>query len=141
LGQFMRRLSMCFAAGAFGALVNSLVVWYFGKMGIPQQFGVSISPALTPSYLYPRLVWGGLWGGLFILNVMRSGFFTGVLGRGVLLSFIPTLFQLYYVFPFLLGKSVMGTALGSFTPLFVIFYNALWGISAALWLYTTTGDK
>jgi hypothetical protein len=36
---------------------------------------------------------------------------------------------------------MMGTALGNFTPLFVIFYNAVWGVSAALWLHTTMGDK
>jgi hypothetical protein len=132
---------MCFAAGVFGALVNSLVVWYFGHMGIPQRFAVSIAPQLTPIYLYPRLVWGGLWGGLFMVNVMRGSFFTGIISRGVLLSLLPTLFQLFYVFPFLIGKGMMGAALGSFTPLFVIFFNAVWGISAALWLYTTTGEK
>lgn len=139
--QFMRRLSICFSSGVFGALMNSLLIWYFGQVGIPQHFGVSISPALTPHYLYPRLVWGGVWGGLFMLNVMRGGFFSGVLGRGIILSLLPTIFQLFYVFPFLLGKGMMGATLGSLTPLFVIFYNAIWGISTALWLHAAMGDK
>jgi hypothetical protein len=142
LSLFLRRLSMSFSAGVFGALVNSLTIWYFGEIGIPKQFGVSIAPQLTPFYMYPRLVWGGLWGGLFMLNVMRGGsFYIGVFCRGILLSLFPTMFQLFYIFPFLVGKGMMGTALGSFTPLFVIFFNAIWGISAALWLYSTSGDK
>ncbi|MBE9536182.1 MAG: hypothetical protein IMF07_03295, partial [Proteobacteria bacterium] len=42
--------------------------------------------------------------------------------------------QLYYVFPYMAGKGVMGIKLGGFTPLFVLAFNAVWGITTALWL-------
>lgn len=136
----LRRVSLFFAAGSFGALVNSLAVWYLGRKGVPQRFEVSIAPALSAAYLYPRLVWGGLWGMLFAIPLWRDGFWVGVFSRGILFSFFPTLFQLFYVFPVLLGKGMMGTMLGKLTPVFVCFYNALWGFSAALWLYAVRRD-
>lgn len=135
MDRFLRRVSICFAAGCFGGLVNSLVVWYLGRKGIPQTFGVAIAPGLSPAFLYPRLAWGGLWGLLFMLPVWKGGFWTGVFSRGILFSFIPTLFQLFCVFPFILGKGMLGLSLGKLTPVFVCFYNAAWGFCAALWLY------
>jgi hypothetical protein len=35
------------------------------------------------------------------------------------------------VFPLKADKGVMGLDLGVFTPLFVIFFNAVWGLVAA----------
>lgn len=135
LARVLDRLSICLAAGAFGAIINSLVVWYFGRKGIPQRFGVTIAPALSAGFLYPRLVWGGIWGVLFSVPLWRDGFWTGVFSRGILFSLLPTLFQLFYVFPVLMGKGMMGAGFGKLTPVFVCFYNAVWGFSAALWLY------
>lgn len=133
------RASMAYAAGCVGALVNSWVVWYLGSKGIPQKFGVAIAPAWSAAYLYPRLVWGGLWGLLFVLPMWQSGFWTGVFSRGILFSIVPTLFQLLYVFPYLAGKGMMGLALGKLTPVFVFLYNAVWGLCAALWLHLAKG--
>ena len=129
------RASLAFAAGCVGALANSWLVWYLGRKGIPQMFGVAMAPAWSTAYLYPRLVWGGLWGLLFILPIWRSGFWTGVFSRGILFSLAPTLFMLLYVFPYLAGKGMFGLALGKLTPVFVFLYNAVWGFCAALWLY------
>ncbi|HOV85141.1 MAG TPA: hypothetical protein PLM79_02195 [Syntrophobacteraceae bacterium] len=136
----MRRISIVFAGGVFGAFVNSLLAWYLGRKGIPQQFGVAIAPAWSAQYLYPRLVWGGLWGLVFLAPAWRSGFWVGVFARGVLFSLLPTLFQLLYVFPVLQGKAVLGLTLGKLTPVFVFFYNAVWGFCAALWTYGSKGD-
>ena len=58
----MKRLLILFAAGCLGALANSLLVWLSGDLGITRSMGVSIAPALTPNWLYPRIVWGGIWG-------------------------------------------------------------------------------
>ena len=132
-----RKISLVFAAGCAGALVNSVVVWYFGIMGLPQKVGVSIAPALTPLFLYPRIVWGGMWGLAFMLPLPRRGFWVGVFSRGILLSFFPTLFQLFVVYPVLQHRGMMGLTLGKLTPVFVFFYQTVWGVSAALWLRMT----
>jgi hypothetical protein len=129
------RLSVGFAAGCLGALVNSWLVCYLGQRGIPQLLGVTLAPKWSLAFLYPRLVWGGLWGLLFALPIWRGTFWIGVFSRGILFSLAPTAFQLFYVFPNLLGKGALGLALGKLTPLFVFGYNVVWGLAAALWVY------
>lgn len=137
----LQRVSLCFAAGCAGGLVNALVVWFFGTKGIPQKFGVSIAPALSLAFLYGKIVWGGLWGLVFLIPVWQGGFWVGVFGRGILLSVLPSLVQLFYVFPVMMGKGTMGLALGKLTPMFVCLYNAAWGLAAALWLHATGDGK
>ena len=129
----MRNLSLVFAAGCWGALWNSLAVWLGGYLGIAPALGVHIAPALTPAFLYPRLVWGGLWGLLFLLPGGRWSF----PARGLLFSLAPTLVQLCLVFPLMAHKGVLGLQLGSLTPLMVVLYNAIWGYAAGLWLNRT----
>jgi hypothetical protein len=126
----MRNLSLVFVAGCWGALWNSLVVWLCGLLGIAAALGVHIAPALTPAFFYPRLVWGGLWGLLFLL----PGGGRSLPARGLLFSLAPTLVQLFVVFPMMAHKGVLGLQLGSLTPLMVVFYNAVWGYAAGLWL-------
>src|SRR5512143_3600894 len=62
MGNILSRMSVGFAAGCLGALVNSWLVWYLGRRGIPQMLGVAIAPKWSLAFLYPRLIWGGLWG-------------------------------------------------------------------------------
>ncbi|HIK17020.1 MAG TPA: hypothetical protein IGS53_17275 [Leptolyngbyaceae cyanobacterium M33_DOE_097] len=130
----MRQASIAFSAGAFGGLVNSLTVWLFGLIGITPLFGVKIAPALTPAWLYPRLVWGGLWGLLFLLPIhylIRKPLWF----YGLLFSLLPSLVQLLLVFPVKDSKGLFGLALGGLTPLFVLLFNAVWGIATAFWLH------
>ncbi|MEE4362912.1 MAG: hypothetical protein V2J08_03210 [Desulfotignum sp.] len=124
----MKNLLICFSAGCLGALANSLVVWQFGEQGIARLLGVSIAPTLTSSWLYPRIVWGGIWGLLFILPFLKSRF----LLKGSLLSLFPTAVQLFYIFPHVAGKGLAGTDLGTWTPLMVLIYNWVWGIVTCL---------
>ena len=125
-----QRISVLFAAGCFGGLLNSLVVWGAGRQGLTQTLGVKIAPALTPAWLYPRLVWGGIWGVLFLLPVLSRS----PLSKGLLLSLGPTLAQLLWVFPLKAHKGYWGLELGVLTPAFVLFFNAVWGIAAGYWL-------
>jgi hypothetical protein len=132
--QFLDRAAMTFAGGAFGALVNSLAIWAAGACHLTARLGVDIAPAMTPPWLYPRIVWGGLWGFLFLLPVLASRWWL----RGIVLSLAPSAFQLLYVFPRAAGHGVLGLDLGALTPVFVLAANALWGLSAA-WLLRMTG--
>jgi len=124
----MNKLLIFFAAGCIGGLANSVTVWLFGQLGITSTFGVSIAPSLTPAWLYPRLVWGGIWGILFILPLLQSK----LLVKGAILSLFPTAVQLFVVFPLKAHKGIAGIELGLFTPIFVIIFNWVWGVTAAL---------
>jgi hypothetical protein len=133
--SFFLKLSHVFAAGCFGGLVNSVVVWIFGQYHIMSLFGVKLAPSFSLPWLYPRIVWGGIWGGLFFLP-LRGG---SSIKTGLLLSLGPTLVQLLLVFPYQAHQGLMGMKLGTLTPLFVLVFNAFWGVAAALWLKTARG--
>ena len=124
----MRILLIVFAAGALGALANSFAVWLFGYFGITATLGVAIAPELSAHWLYPRIVWGGLWGLLFVLPMLQSRVFA----KGALLSLFPTAIQLFVVFPLVAHKGMAGLDLGLLTPLCVLFFNWVWGIATAL---------
>ena len=96
-----------------GALANSMTVWLFGQLGITSTFGVSIAPTFTSAWLYPRIVWGGIWGLFFILPILQSKLFL----KGTLLSLFPTAVQLFIVFPFKANKGMAGLELGVFAPI------------------------
>lgn len=128
--SIFRTLSLVFAAGCVGAAANSLTVWLFGDLGVNAALGVAIAPKLTPAWLYPRIVWGGLWGFLFLLPFLRQS----LLIRGLLYSVGPSLVMLFIVFPIKANKGMLGLTLGNMTPVLVFFFNAVWGVSAALWL-------
>ena len=132
----IKRLNNVFAAGSLGGLLNGIVVWLFGAIGITALFGVAIAPNLTAPMLYPRIVWGGLWGLLFLLPLLKGR----LLLRGLIFSLGPTLVQLFIVFPLKAKKGMMGLELGALTPLLVIFFNAVWGIAAAYWLSLSKSD-
>lgn len=124
----MKKLLIIFSAGCLGALINSLAVWLSGDLGITKSFGVSIAPALTPGWLYPRIVWGGIWGLFFILPFLKTKF----LLKGTILSLLPTAVQLFFIFPFKANKGFAGIDIGLYTPLFVLVFNWVWGIVTAI---------
>ena len=125
--EVMKKILVFFAAGCLGAMANSIAVWLFGEFGISRSLGVSLSPALTPNWLYPRIVWGGIWGLLFVLPILKSR----LLLKGTFLSLFPTAVQLFVVFPYQAGKGVGGLELGLLMPALVLFFNWVWGVVTA----------
>jgi len=132
--KLFRELTVVFSSGCFGGLVNSLAAWFFGAVGITTAVDVQIAPALTPPYVYQRMVWGGIWGFILLLPILQGSIWL----RGILLSLGPTFVQLFVVFPIRLDKGLMGLELGQLTPLFVFIYNAIWGICAVSWIRWVT---
>ena len=130
MATLFKSLGLVFAAGALGGVINGLVVWFFGDLGITASAGVKIAPALTPAMLYARAVWGGIWGVLFLLPILKNDTFW----RGLIFSLGPTAVQLFVVFPFKANKGVAGLELGLLTPVFVVLFNAIWGWAAAWYL-------
>jgi hypothetical protein len=128
----MKNLLVYFASGCLGGLANSLAVWLFGKYGITKMLGVSLSPGLNPEWLYPRIVWGGIWGLAFILPFMNSR----LIGKGLVLSLLPTIFMLFVAFP-QSRAGMAGLGLGMLTPVFVVFFNMVWGFVAGLMIKVT----
>lgn len=124
-----RNLSIAFAAGALGALANSIAVWLAGDAGVMAALGVNATPHLTAGWLYPRIAWGGLWGFLLVLPILERAWFL----RGLLVGLAPTAFLLFYFFPERTTAGMLGLGLGTLTPLVVVVANSIWGVVAAGW--------
>ncbi len=125
--NFIRKICLVFAAGSAGGLANSIAVWLFGLYGISSALGVKISPDLTPAWLYPRIVWGGIWGTLFLFPLLKHSSFK----QGLFYSLGPSIAQLLIVFPYKANKGLLGLDLGELTPVLVLFFNAIWGLVTA----------
>ena len=80
--------------------------------------------------IYNKLVWGGIWGFIFLLPFPRLTYPS----RGLIYSLGPSLVQIFIVFPLVAHLGVGGIQLGYLTPLLVLFYNAIWGIVTGIWL-------
>ncbi len=123
----MKNLFILFSAGCLGGLANSMAVWLAGYYGLTLNYGVNIAPALSPEWLYPRIVWGGIWGMLFLLPLLKEK----PLINGIVLSAFPTIVQLFIIFPYVANKGIAGIDLGQLTPVFVIGFNLIWGLVTA----------
>jgi hypothetical protein len=128
MNDFYRNLSVIFTAGAVGGLVKAIVAWSFGAAGLNAALGFKMAPALNPLWIYQHIVWGGLWGLLFLLPLKGSYFL-----RGALYSLGQTLVQLVIIFPNL-GKGMLGLELGYMAPVLVACFGVIWGLATAFWL-------
>ena len=125
-------MAVCFCAGMLGALCSSLVAWKAGQLGLPALLDVRMTPSLTLSWLYSRLIWGGLWGLTYFLAVGPLKSRRHWVRKGLWISLFPSLFQLLFVYPYMTGHGWLGLELGQFTPLFVLLYNLVWGFFTGL---------
>lgn len=119
---------LVFAAGALGALVSALAMWLAGRYGLPQSMGVRWAPALSADWLYPRIVWGGLWGFLFLLPLFGSRW----LLKSAVLALIVSLIQLFVIFPYTTSYGVAGLELGMLMPVLVYILAFVWALVAAI---------
>lgn len=110
------RVSAAFAAGAVGAVVNSFALQIAGRL----QPGSA--PQATPEWIYQRLVWGGLFGLLLLLPILPGK----PVVRGLLVSLVPSVARLTVFAP-------EGASTDARTVIFVLLFNAIWGVVAALW--------
>ncbi|MFH1753545.1 MAG: hypothetical protein ABH875_05125 [Candidatus Omnitrophota bacterium] len=131
------RVSLVFAAGVFGASLNRIVAWLFGITGISSSLGVNFAPPLSEGFIYSGLVWGGIWGLIFLLPYLKKNFVL----RGTVYGIAPSLVMLIVVFPFWFNCGMMGLKLGKLMPLLVFIFNTVWGVGAAWWLKLAGEDK
>lgn len=125
-------LTVCFCAGMLGALCSSLVAWQSGQMGFPAMVNVRMAPALTPDWIYSRLVWGGLWGLTYFLVVGPLKSRRHWARKGLWISVLPTAFQLFFVYPYMTRFGWLGLGLGQLTPFFILGYNMIWGLCTGI---------
>lgn len=132
----IRKVSGAFAGGALGAFVDSFNIWFMGKAGITDLLRVGMKPEFTSSWLYPRMVWGGIWALLLLLPFWKQR----QMLRGCAFSIIPSAMMLFMVLPSM-GKGLFGLGFGTLTPVVVVGLNFVYGIIASLWYERTLKES
>ena len=124
----IRNISGAFTGGAVGSLIDSINIWVLSHTGVTVLLGIGLKPKFTAAWLYPRLVWGGIWALLLLIPVLKSR----TVLRGMVFSLAPSAMMLLVVFPDM-GKGMYGLRFGTLTPLLVVLLNFIYGIAASLW--------
>lgn len=132
----LNRIAVAFAAGTAGGLATAITLWLFGVLGITGAFGVALAPALAPGFLYHMMIWGGIFGFLFLLPFLTGS----VVLRGLLYGLAPSIVQCLIVFPVKADAGMLGLGLGALTPVFVLIFNSVWGIVTAYLFVRAHGD-
>lgn len=124
----MKNILSCLGAGALGAFFMCLAMWLSTRYGITHSLGVAIQGSIAPEWMYPRIVWGGVWGLLFLIPLFASN----ILARSFVMALIPTLVQLFIIYPYYQGKGVAGLNLGVLAPFVVFFFFWVWSLVTSM---------
>lgn len=133
----LNRVGVAFAAGSAGGLATVITLWLFGVLGISAALAVALAPPLTPPLIYSMMVWGGIFGFLFLLPLMPGSVWL----RGFIFGLAPTMVQCLIVFPVKMDAGIMGFGLGQLTPLLVLLFNTVWGVVTAYLFVHADGDS
>lgn len=129
----LKKILLVLIAGVLGGLTNSIGIWLTGKIGLNQLLGFEFQPELSLPWIMPRLVSSGLWGLLFLLPFWKENLFK----KGMVLSFGPLAMMLFMVFP-KMGAGMFGFDLGYTAPVFALVFTQIWGLTAALFLKSSS---
>jgi hypothetical protein len=124
--RWLRDLALCFAAGAAGAVAKGVLVWLCSYSSLSAPFGAYLATALYPLGFYQRVVWGGLYGFLFLLPPARGS----LLMSGLLWGGVVSLLQLV-VLPLLQHGGLHWSLT---LVLSTVLLNCIWGCATALLL-------
>ena len=120
-----------FVAGALGGITNSIVVWSLGTSGVTPALGFSMAPELSFEWLFRRVFASALWGIIFLIPIYKNA----PVKKGAALSILPWLSSALIVFPMRMDVGFFGLAFGIGTPIWTLFFAAVWGITGTLFLF------
>ena len=124
--DLLQRAALYFTAAALGGLAVVITVWGFGQIGVADLFGVAVKPPLAKAFIYKQMVWGGIWGLIFLLPVALKPLWL----KGLVMTLAPVIVALVVFFP-LGGAGMLGFNLGTLTPLYIFIVNIPWGLATA----------
>jgi len=133
--ELAKKLSLGFSAGALGAVANVVFVSVVISAGIAGAVGITLKgPPPLPGFLYKQIVWGGLWGFLFLAPILGKPWWL----RGLVVGFLASLVALFVFIPQTpLGMAGLGA--GTMFPAMVLVANSVWGLAGAWWYDRVSG--
>lgn len=124
--SLISRAALYYAAASAGGLAVALTAWSFGNIGVADALGVGIKPALQLPWLYKMIVWGGLWGLIFLLPIRLGPLWI----KALVLTIAPVLVALL-VFTPLRGGALLALDKGIVAPFYIYAINIPWGLVTA----------
>ena len=119
-----------FVAGGLGGITNSILVWSLGALGITPALGFGMAPELTFEWLLRRVFASALWGVIFLIPIYEKA----PIKKGAILSILPWLSSVLFVFPVRMNIGFFGLEFGNGTPIWTLFFAAVWGVTGTLFL-------
>lgn len=96
------RTALYYAAASLGGLAVVHSAWILGHIGVADLLGMAIKPKLEPAWVYRAMVWGGLWGLIFLLPIEIEPLWL----KGALLTLAPILAAFVYFIPMRGGRAI-----------------------------------
>jgi hypothetical protein len=122
-------LARGFAAGALGGAANVAFIVLAGSAGLIAAMGIALPAPALPAFLYKQMVWGGFFGLIFALPVIKGSW----IARGLIVGLLASLAALFVFLP-MAGAGMGALNPGALTPVLVLVANSVWGLVAA-WVY------
>ena len=132
-----RSASLAFTAGALGALANRILIWVLGLLAVIPPIHIAFPvPVPTKLWLYTAIVWGGLWGFLFLIRWHASWWL-----RGIVFGLGPSLGVWLVIYPYIAHAGFFGMSHGIGALVIPFLANSIaWGLAASWW-YDLTGGR
>jgi len=125
-----KKLLFVFVAGGLGGFTNSVVVWMLSALGITPALGFNMTAEWTSEWVSRRVVASAIWGIIFLIPVYKNA----PIKKGALLSILPWLSSVLFVFPMQMNAGFFGLGFGVGTPIWTLFFAAIWGVTGTLFL-------
>jgi hypothetical protein len=122
----LQRAALYFAAAALGGLAVVLTAWAFGQIGIADALGLPLKPGLDKNFIYRMMVWGGIWGMLFLIPVPIRPLWL----KGLIMTLAPVL-AAFLIFIPMAGGQPFALQWGILAPFYIYVVNAPWGLVTA----------
>lgn len=122
----LTRAALYYAAASLGGLAVALTAWALGRIGVPDILGVAIKPELELGWIYRVMVWGGIWGLIFLLPVNVKPLWL----KGALMTLAPVL-AAFVIFIPMRGGAMFALDRGALAPLYIYLINIPWGFVTA----------
>lgn len=119
-----------FLAGGLGGITNSIMVWSLGVLGVTPALGFGMVPELTFEWLLRRVFASALWGVIFLIPIYDNA----PIKKGAILSILPWLSSVLFVFPVRMNVGFFGLEFGIGTSIWTLFFAAIWGVTGTLFL-------
>ena len=128
MNESVKRWLQAFGAGCFAAMISNFVFWLFWQAHIMVSVGCELRPGHLPDWPYHTVLLGGFYGLLLLIDWGPKQVFS----RGLLFGLIPSLLVFAFFFPQRIPRQgALGYGLGWMTPVFILFYNSIWGLITA----------